>query len=672
MMTIGSHFEALRAHTNLVVTISEEKQLFTENLKLIMLRVNAATSLLKWARDEGNPAIRSMVEKFYNITLMSATVQRQYAEQCFGFSKSLESILQVEQGLDAIRKQRNSSKEKLDSIQKQIDTNKRKSDLVKVKQLQEELIKHTSDEEELAAELQVKFVKGEIFKMKVLKTAFEELTTANSENAEKTKKMCTACTTVIDDHPDVPTFLGSSDVAEEEENSESTKAVSALATALGLSEKISSPNSFLIPPKADKSPSPTPAAHLRATKKAIPEEGKAIFDEKPVALRNPVESRSNQESKVKNRLSKLPAALAANFHKPRLKAIKGKGKKSIESDDEVDNFVIIQEMNSAAPSTRPAAPYQGIRRRSKSSIELGANRQLHEHPVGIGDRIRNSNEEDDDENEYECPDYIMPNSYSDKGSHLARWTSDDAISKVSLPEYSEPVDSYGTLWTATEGQAPSDPIYDSPYEIPYDIYKVPQLLMVPKKPLPETPVTNPPPKPKRSDVSEAIYINTNDVEKLLNEIYEDSKLTEEVKPEVKKRALKKIRQERMEESKSIVDRQASVIDLTANLASDQGSTEIAHRSPSNEDFTQSKSPHAVEEVEELTQPPQSKRPPLKVPPKVPARHHHKSESSEICARDNSSQPTQLTTGGATPQPQAKKNEEKITKPKVPPRPAHPS
>ena len=50
--------------------------------------------------------------------------------------------------------------------------------------------------------------------MKVLKTAFEDLTTANSENAEKTMKMCTACTTVIEDHPDVPTFLGSDDVAE--------------------------------------------------------------------------------------------------------------------------------------------------------------------------------------------------------------------------------------------------------------------------------------------------------------------------------------------------------------------------------------------------------------------------------------------------------------------------
>ena len=69
---------------------------------------------------------------------------------------------------------------------------------------------------------------------------------------------------------------------------------------------------------------------------------------------------------------------------------------------------------------------------SKSSIEIGAHRQLHEHPVGIGDRRPGSNEEDDDENEYECPDYILPNSYSDNGSHLTRWTSDDAISKVSL------------------------------------------------------------------------------------------------------------------------------------------------------------------------------------------------------------------------------------------------
>ena len=148
----------------------------------------------------------------------------------------------------------------------------------------------------------------------------------------------------------------------EEENSDSAKAVSRLAADLGLSEKISSPNSFLPSPRANKSPSPAPAVHPRAVPKAIPEDGKANFDEKPSDPKNPAELRSNQESKVKNRLSKLPAALAANFHKPRLKAIRGRGKKSIEGDDETDNFVIIQPIGNPAPNTRPPAPLHGIRR----------------------------------------------------------------------------------------------------------------------------------------------------------------------------------------------------------------------------------------------------------------------------------------------------------------------
>lgn len=71
----------------------------------------------------------------------------------------------------------------------------------------------------------------------------------------------------------------------------------------------------------------------------------------------------------------------------------------------------------------------------------------------------------------------------------------------------------------------------------------------PQKPLPDIPLDKAPPKPKRSAVKEAYYINSNDVEKLLNEFYDDSKLNEGVKPEVKKRVFKKIRQERM---KSVV------------------------------------------------------------------------------------------------------------------------
>ena len=119
-----------------------------------------------------------------------------------------------------------------------------------------------------------------------------------------------------------------------------------------------------------------------------------------------------------------------------------------------------------------------------------------------------------------------------------------------LAAYKEPVDTYAYLWDdASESKEISEPIYDSPYDLPYDASKVPHLSSAPKKPLPETPGASGPPKPKRGDIREAMYINTNDVEKLLNEIYDDSQLARGVKPEVKKRALKKIRQERLQESR---------------------------------------------------------------------------------------------------------------------------
>ena len=114
-----------------------------------------------------------------------------------------------------------------------------------------------------------------------------------------------------------------------------------------------------------------------------------------------------------------------------------------------------------------------------------------------------------------------------------------------LAAYREPLDIYEQLWSEmSENDATSEPIYDLPYDSP----NLPKLSPAPKKPLPEAPLDNAPPKPRRGVVSEAFYINTNDVEKLLHEIYEDSRLNEDVKPEVKQRALKKIRQERIQES----------------------------------------------------------------------------------------------------------------------------
>ena len=43
--------------------------------------LTAATSLLKWAKGEENPAIRDVVEKLYDIFLIWSNVQKQFAEE---------------------------------------------------------------------------------------------------------------------------------------------------------------------------------------------------------------------------------------------------------------------------------------------------------------------------------------------------------------------------------------------------------------------------------------------------------------------------------------------------------------------------------------------------------------------------------------------------------------
>lgn len=76
---------------------------------------------------------------------------------------------------------------------------------------------------------------------------------------------------------------------------------------------------------------------------------------------------------------------------------------------------------------------------SKSSIEIGACRQIHGNrsPADIPSDQQRTDENEDfsDDNEYECPDYILPNSYNDDGSPLVRWSSDDALSKGTLRMY---------------------------------------------------------------------------------------------------------------------------------------------------------------------------------------------------------------------------------------------
>ena len=129
--------------------------------------------------------------------------------------------------------------------------------------------------------------------------------------------------------------------------------MSALAADLGLSKKFSSPGMSAPLAKIKSTSSPDLPAKPRVESKVNQEGVKANVEEKSSDLKSPVESRNSPESKVRKRLSKLPGALAANFHRPKLKMIKERGKQSVGDDD--DNFVIIQPVAKEAPSVRPPA-----------------------------------------------------------------------------------------------------------------------------------------------------------------------------------------------------------------------------------------------------------------------------------------------------------------------------
>ena len=149
----------------------------------------------------------------------------------------------------------------------------------------------------------------------------------------------------------------------EEDDAESQKAIKELATALGLSGNLPPSQNYKTVKKVSKSSPPLSPPRPRG--ETSPEEPKVSSEDRTGDPKATAEPRNNQESKAKKRLSKLPSALAANFHMPRLKRNKFKGKQSPSEDDEIDNFVIIPSANNAAPHCQPPALPLGYRRSMK-------------------------------------------------------------------------------------------------------------------------------------------------------------------------------------------------------------------------------------------------------------------------------------------------------------------
>lgn len=129
------------------------------------------------------------------------------------------------------------------------------------------------------------------------------------------------------------------------ESTESEDTISKLAIELGLSENIASLQNFTPVQKANKTSPTASPARPRGNSKLSQDET------------------ANQESKAKKRISKLPAALGVNFHIPKLKRNKLKGKLSLSEDYETDNSGLIGSSNDDVPRSQPPPLPYGNRRR---------------------------------------------------------------------------------------------------------------------------------------------------------------------------------------------------------------------------------------------------------------------------------------------------------------------
>ncbi|XP_057301992.1 uncharacterized protein LOC130636330 isoform X2 [Hydractinia symbiolongicarpus] len=243
-LNITSRFGLLNTHRPLVVAISEERQAHETLLKLILTRVNAGTSILRWAKSEENQELKNSMCRLYDINLMWAQVQREYAEKSNALGMSLKEILQVEAGLDALRKNLKDVSEKREKLSKSHgEALKKKGDHNSSPVASDELEKLIDEEEELTSELDVKNIKAEIFKSTGIKKSLTTVMDANLELARKMQLIFTTAKLVLEEIPDVPSHLKERKNGEPLKENESADLVSELAASLNIQRSLSSTQS---------------------------------------------------------------------------------------------------------------------------------------------------------------------------------------------------------------------------------------------------------------------------------------------------------------------------------------------------------------------------------------------------------------------------------------------
>lgn len=199
MLSLGS------GHTELIVAISQWKELRSVTKALVIAQENTANDMLKWSSKEENRAIRDVVDRFADICTLWTEAVKSFTHDLKEVRSHFEMILEGEKSVDSAKAQVKAAEAKEIKLRKEQKKLKDKSssDLKEVADIQAKIVKTQNDLDYAESKATAAVKDNELVKMVRVKEAIGKICRSHVELAEKSQILFEAGSDIVSQIPEL-------------------------------------------------------------------------------------------------------------------------------------------------------------------------------------------------------------------------------------------------------------------------------------------------------------------------------------------------------------------------------------------------------------------------------------------------------------------------------------
>lgn len=192
-------------HGNLVMTISQLKELRNATKSVISVQNDTIFDMLKWGNQESNRAIKDIVERFGELCSMWTEAQKQFANDLKDVRNHFEMILEGERIVDSANQLVDSAETKEVRLRKEHKKLKKKScaPIDQLRDIEERITKVHLDKNYAESEATCKLKDHEAVKMIRLREALKKFSTGQLALCKKGQLLFEAGNDVIEYFPEI-------------------------------------------------------------------------------------------------------------------------------------------------------------------------------------------------------------------------------------------------------------------------------------------------------------------------------------------------------------------------------------------------------------------------------------------------------------------------------------